>query len=181
MPSSERSSTTLALGILLLGTLARLVPHPPNVTPVTALGLFAGAVLWSTRWTAALPLAMVVLSDLVIGVHEVVPFTWGSFLLIGWLGSWLRRDTTAGRIVLASVAGSVLFFLVTNFGVWLVGEHGTMYPKTWAGFVSCFTAALPFFRNTLIGDLCFTMVLFGIYRLMTRQVVPDTGGPRSPA
>ena len=178
MPSNERSSTALALGMILLGTVARLLPHPPNVTPVTALGLFAGATLMSTRWTAALPLVMVVLSDLVIGMHETVAFTWGSFLLIGWLGSWLRRDATPRRIVLASLAGSLLFFLITNFGVWLIGDQGTMYPKTWAGLISCFAAALPFFRNTLVGDLCFTAALFGLHQLAIRSLAPDTSRAR---
>ena len=155
-------------GLIALGVLARLLPHPHNVTPLTAMALFGGAYL-SRRWGILLPLAIVVLSDLVLGFHDVMAFTWGAFALIGLAGWWLRRQPRAGRVVFASVAGSTMFFLVTNFGVWLLGDQGTMYPKTLEGLWTCYIAALPFFRNALLGDVVYTSSFFGLYAWMTSR------------
>lgn len=167
--SQERPiSQWMVIGLISLGVVARWVPHPPNVTPLTALALFGGAYL-SRRWAIGLPLLAVVLSDLVIGLHETVAFTWGAFALAGLLGWWLRRQPSPKRIVLASCAGSMLFFLVTNFGVWLVGEQGTMYPHTIDGLVGCYVAGLPFLRNTFVGDLMWTAGLFGLYALASAR------------
>ena len=161
-------SQWMVIGLIGLGVVARWVPHPPNVTPLTALALFGGAYL-SRRWAIGLPLVAVVLSDLVIGLHETVAFTWGAFALAGLLGWWVRRQPSAKRIVLGSCAGSMLFFLVTNFGVWLLGHQGTMYPQTLDGLVSCYAAALPFLRNTFAGDLMWTAGLFGLYALASAR------------
>ncbi len=167
--SQERPiSQWLVIGLISLGVVARWVPHPPNVTPLTALALFGGAYL-SRRWAIGLPLLAVVLSDLVIGLHETIAFTWGAFALAGLLGWWLRRQPSPKRILLASCTGSMLFFLVTNFGVWLVGEQGTMYPHTIDGLVGCCVAGLPFLRNTFAGDLMWTTGLFGLYALASAR------------
>jgi len=157
----------LVIGLVLLGVIARLVPHPWNVTPLTALALF-GAALLSRRWAIGLPLTAVILSDAVLGFHEVIAFTWGGFVLTGLIGWWLRKRVSIGRLVIASLLGSTVFFLVTNFGVWLLGEGGTMYPKTVQGVWLCYTAALPFFRNGLFGDLVYTLTIFGLFTMATK-------------
>lgn len=159
----------LVLGLILVGMAARFLPHPGNMTPLVAMALF-GATCLSRRWGVALPLAAVVLSDLAIGLHDVIAFTWGAFALTGVVGWWLRRQPTGGRMVLAALGGSTLFFLVTNFGVWLVGHQGTMYPKSLEGLWTCYVAALPFFRNMLIGDLVYTLGFFGLYAWALRLV-----------
>ena len=153
---------------LLMGVLARLVPHAPNVTPVTAIALF-GATCLSRRWSLILPLGILVISDLALGLHELIAFTWGSVLLIGLIGWWLRRRPSPGRTAMASVAGSTIFFLVTNVGVWWLGDGGTMYPRTASGLLQCYAAALPFYRNGLIGDLLYTGAFFSLYALATRR------------
>ena len=150
-----------ALGLILLAMAGRFAPHPPNVTPLTAVALLGGAYL-PKRWAIAVPLAAIVLSDLVIGLHDVVAFTWTSIALISLLGWWIRRRPEMSRIALASVLGSTFFFLLTNFGVWLLGDQGTMYPRTLEGLGTCYVAALPFFRNALLGDLVITSTLFGL-------------------
>ena len=159
---ASASHRRVAFGLIVIGILARFLPHPPNVTPLTAMALFGGAAL-SAGWAVGLPLITVILSDMVIGLHDVVAFTWSAFALTGLLGWWLRRQPSAGHIVLASAAGSTLFFLVSNFGVWLIGDAGTMYPKTLQGLWLCYEAALPFFRNALIGDVVYTVGIFGVY------------------
>ena len=159
----ERRSWVV-LAFLLLGIGSRLVPHPWNATPVMAIALFGGTHL-SRRWAILLPLSIVVLSDIILGWHNTIPFTWSAFVLTGMIAWWVRRRPTGGRILTAALGGSVLFFALTNFGVWLVGD---LYPRTAAGLRECYVAAVPFFRSALLGDLVFTAVLFGGYALWLR-------------
>ena len=167
-------SIGLVIVLMLLGVAARLLPHPANVTPLTAIALF-GATWLAGAWSIGLPLAIIMLSDLLLGLHETILFTWSGVALTAAIGLWLRRKPSAGRIACASLAGSTSFFLLTNFGVWLVGAHGTMYPKTLEGLAGCYVAALPFFRNALIGDLAATFGLFGLYALATKRApIPST-------
>lgn len=161
--SVRRERAWLVYGLILLGVVSRLVPHPWNATPVMAIALFGGTYL-SKRWSLLLPLSTVAVSDLLIGWHNTVPFTWGAFLLTGLLAWWIRHHPSPGRIITSSLAGSLLFFVVTNFGVWIVGE---LYPRTAAGLWQCYVAAIPFLRGTLLGDLVYTAAFFGGYSLMT--------------
>lgn len=178
MERERATRSWVVLAFLLLGVASRLVPHPWNATPVMAIALFGGTHL-SRRWAILLPLSIVALSDLVLGWHRTIPFTWGAFLLTGFLAWWLRRRPTAGRILTASLAGSILFFVLTNFGVWVVGG---LYPRTAAGFWECYVAAVPFFRSALMGDLVFTAVLFGGYGLWLRCTSSSWGcRPASPS
>lgn len=153
----------LVYGLMLLGIVSRIVPHPWNATPVMAIALFAGTYL-EKRWAMLLPLAIVAVSDLLIGWHNTVPFTWGAFLLTGIIAWWVRQRPGALRILYGALAGSVAFFVITNFGVWLVGG---LYPPTAEGFWQCYVAAIPFFRNSLLGDLVWTTALFGGFTLVT--------------
>jgi hypothetical protein len=163
----------LVAGLIILGVVARLAPHPWNVTPVMAIALFGGTYL-SKRWAILLPLGIVAISDLLIEWHTTVPFTWGAFLLTGMLAWWIRRDPSAVRIAASALTGSVLFFLITNLGVWLVGE---LYPRTADGLWQCYLAAIPFFRSTLLGDLVYTAALFGGYAWVTGALTAH-GAPR---
>ena len=149
------------LGILAIGFVARLAPHPANVTPVAALAIFGGSML-PAGWAMGLPLATLILSDVAIGLHQVIAFTWLSFAAIGLLGRWVARHPASRRIFAASLTASVGFFLITNFGVWWLGDGGRMYVHTPAGLWQCYVAALPFFRNSLIGDLAYTAAFFGL-------------------
>jgi hypothetical protein len=159
---ARHASPWLVYGLILLGIVARLTPHPWNATPTMAIALFAGTHL-SKRWALALPLLMVGATDVILLWHGTVPFTWGAFALTGLLAWWIRPRPTAGRIAAASVAGSVLFFLITNFGVWATQA---LYPRTPDGLWQCYVAALPFFRNTVLGDLFYAVALFGGYALL---------------
>lgn len=158
---TESTRPWLALGLVLLGVISRLVPHPWNATPVMAIALFSGTYL-PRRWGLCVPLAIVAATDVILGWHDTVPYTWGAFLLTGMLGWWVRRRIGAGRVMTGSLAGSILFFLVTNLGVWLAGK---LYAVTPGGLWACYVAAIPFFRATLLGDLVFAGALFGGYAL----------------
>lgn len=166
-----------ALAVLIAAAAAaRLLPHPPNLTPIAAMALFGGASFSDARAAVAVPLAAMLLSDLFLGLHATIPFVYVSFLLITGIGVWLRRasDGTLLRtrravpaIAGAALAGSVVFFLVTNFGAWATTA---LYPKTSAGLWAAYVAGVPFFRNTLIGDLAYCALLFGGFALMERAI-----------
>ena len=127
----------LLTGMILAAALSRLIPHPPNFSPVAALALFGGAAIASKRLAFALPLAAMFLSDLILGFSSMTPVIYGCFALIVCLGFWVKQNQNVGRIGLAAVVGALLFFIVTNFGVWAMGSY---YPKTGAGLAECFTA-----------------------------------------
>jgi hypothetical protein len=163
--NDNRLAWRCATGLSVVAGLVRLVPyHPPNFTPVGALGLFGGARL--RPWLAfTLPFAVMAVTDLALwglkGYPAFDPFVYGSFLVNVLLGRWLLRQTnSAWRVGAVSLLASVQFFLVTNFGVWAAGR---LYPKTPAGLALCYWEGLPFFGYTVAGDLFFAAVLFGLY------------------
>lgn len=161
--------------LILTAAFSRLLPHPPNVAPVTALALF-GAVYLERRQAFLIPIGAMLLSDLLIGFHTGMPFVYGSFILMGCIGLWLKSHRGIAATAGATLAGSVVFFMITNFGVWLL-QHGT-YPRTFSGLVECYVAAIPFFRNTLLGDIGYVVLLFGSYGLGRRFVpglAPESG------
>lgn len=143
--------------------LLRLVPHLPNFAPIGAMALFGGTYM-NKKWAIALPLAAMFASDIFIGFDGWTSrlTVYGSFAAIGLIGIWLRKHKSPVNMVAATLASSLLFFVVTNFGVW---AFGTIYPKTIDGLLACFAAALPFFRNTVLGDAFYVTTLFGGYEL----------------
>ena len=156
---------------VFVAAILRLVPHLPNFAPISAMALFGGAYL-GKRYALTLPLLAMVLSDLFIGFDSITSriTVYGSFLLIGLVGLWLRKHRSFQNIVLATLASSVLFFVITNFGVW---AFGVLYPKTPEGLLACFTAAIPFFRNTMVGDMFYSAVFFGGYELVRKLVTSN--------
>lgn len=149
-------------GIVLATVAARWLPHPPNFSPVAALALFGGASFAGKRAAFLVPLLGLFLSDIVLGFYAITPVVYGSFALIAGLGLWLRRRRSVSRIAIAAVASALLFFAVTNLGVWALDN---LYPKTWAGLADCYLAAIPFFRNTLASGLLYSALLFGGFAL----------------
>lgn len=149
----------LVIGIAVV---LRLTPHPPNFAPISAMALFGGAYL-NKRYAFVIPLIAMFISDAFLGLHNTVPFVYGSFVLSGLIGIWIKNTKTLNNIIIGSVLSSILFYLITNFGVWLVSG---MYANTISGLLQSYTLAIPFFRNTLIGDLFYTGIFFGSYELV---------------
>ena len=149
----------IALVLIVLGALFRVLPHPDNFTPTMAIALFSGAVLPASL-ALVVPLLLMMVSDLVIGLHPLFLLVWGSFLAVVLLGAWVRKDPGFGRAAAATLSGSVFFFTVTNLGVFLFEN---MYEKSWAGLVECFAMALPFFRNSFLGDIFYTASFFSLF------------------
>ena len=173
-------STRFLLGFTFIALLAavavRLLPHIPNFTPLGAFALFVGVFVARKHWWGLLlPLFAMFLSDLFIGFYDfkLMAVVYGSFLIYGVIGKVLGNLVSnpetkfpstpgAGMVFLGSVGGAVVFYLTTNFAVWL---FSTWYPHTVSGLLLSYTLALPFFKYTLLGDLFFTGVLFGVYEL----------------
>ena len=154
------------ISIVLAAAATRLIPHPPNMTSIAAVALFGGAYFQDRRLAFAVPLAALFLSDLVLGLYAGMAVIYVSFALIVGVGLWLRTRRQPALIAGAALVSAVLFFVLTNFGVWAFGH---LYPKTWAGLTACYVAALPFFRNGLEGDLFYTLLLFGGFAVLERR------------
>ncbi len=153
----------LVLSFILIAVLIRLIPHVPNVTPVTAMALFGGA-FFSNRYAAmALPLIVMLLSDLFLGFSWITIFVYSAFLLVSLIGLFYNKISFK-TIIFSSLS----FFIITNFGVWLIG-----YPKTWAGLSECYTLALPFFRNSLIGDFAYSGLLLYGYKFASKRMLQE--------
>ncbi len=145
----------------------RLLPHPPNFAPIAAMALFGGAYFTKKSFAFLIPLAAMFLTDAIIGFYSTAWLTYISFALIVVLGIVMLKKVSVKNLIFASVTASVSFFLITNFGVWALG---TLYPKTPAGLMESYVAAIPFFQNSLIGDLFFVGVMFGAYELIKYKV-----------
>ena len=163
--------------IILLAAFTRIMPHPPNFSPMAAIGLF-GAAHFAKKWQAFfIPLIGIWISDLVINNYvysssssNIVWFYSGfywqymSYILIIFAGLFIfNRGISLTKTFGGMISYSGIFFLVSNFGVW---AGGTMYPKNFGGLITCYAAGVPFIHNTIISDVLFTTVLFGTYYLL---------------
>lgn len=167
--SVNRRVLYVTLALIAIGVVMRLLPHPANLAPVGAIALFGGAVL-PRRFGWWLPVAIMVLSDLAIGFYSGIWFTWLGFLMIGLLGMTLRQQSNWFRVPVGVLGGGIIFFALSNLGVWICSG---MYAHTWSGLAECLTMALPFFRNTLAGDLLYACVFFGAYAMAMRYAQPE--------
>jgi hypothetical protein len=157
--------------LILLAIIFRLLPHPPNFTPIAALAIFGGAIL-PKKWALFLPLTAMIVSDLIIGMHSLIWVTWGSFLIIALASNRIINKIRPLTITGASLSASLFFFVATNLGVWL---EGRLYPLNVSGLINCYYNAIPFFRNTLLGDLAYSTILFGAYFLVYRYAIKGKG------
>ncbi len=161
------SRTQLLVGtvLILAAAFSRLIPHPMNFAPITAIALFGG-MYFDKRFAPVLPLAALIVSDLFLGgLYDGIAWVYGSFLVVAVLGMFAAAKRSISVVAASTFAGSILFFLITNFGVWMTGS---LYPQTMEGLAACYTAALPFFRNAVVGDIFYVTVLFGSFELVKK-------------
>ena len=133
---------------IVFAAIIRLIPHPPNFAPITAMALFGGVYFKNRKLAYAIPLIAMIISDLFLGFYSISIFVYTSFIAITFIGTILKNINVANIFL-----SSLLFFIVTNLGVWFLG-----YPLTIEGFLTCFTLALPFFGYTIAGDLFFCLL-----------------------
>ena len=140
----------IIIGFVLMAVLIRLLPHPPNFTPIAAVALF-GSTTFTNKWFGLLlPIIAMAISDLYLGFYSISIWVYSSFFLISLLGLYWKKIKVKNVLI-----SSLIFFIITNFGVWLMGG----YPKTIEGILLCYTMAVPFFINSILGDLFFSYLL----------------------
>ncbi|AFM11065.1 DUF6580 family putative transport protein [Turneriella parva] len=168
--------------IVFAAAFSRVIPHLPNLSPLNAAALFAAAHFSGKAKAIVLPLGAVFLSDLFLNnvtyAASGQPFVWfypgfywqySAYAVISLFGlAIFRRGVTVARTVIAALVAGLIFFSVSNFGVW---AGGGLYPPTFAGLVACYAAALPFYQGTLMGDAVFVTLLFGGFHIAQRHFV----------
>lgn len=168
---------TFIVGMIVAAAISRIAPHPANFAPVNAIALFAGAYLSDRKSTAIIvPLLAMWISDAALqlltgwGFHADMWIVYAVIALITTMSFRLAESRSVTRIAAFSLAASVIFFVLTNLVPWAIHGMYGMYPRTGAGLVACFTAALPFFQNSLLGDAFYATVLFGGFALAERTI-----------
>ena len=148
------------VSLIFFAILSRFLPHPPNFTPIAAIALLSSKG-FNNRWVVFLiPIVSLFISDLFIGLHATIPFVYISFILIALLGLYVKKIN-----IFSVLLSSTIFFLVSNLGVWLL-----YYPISTEGLVQCYTLALPFFLNTVLGDLVYgALLIYPFYALQRRN------------
>ncbi|MCX6810946.1 MAG: hypothetical protein NTY30_04450 [Candidatus Berkelbacteria bacterium] len=172
----------MAIFLILLGVLLRIatrfhdwapiaplvkyLPHIPNFAPIAAIALFGGVYL-NKKYALIIPIAAMLIADYFIGFYNpyILASVYGSFIIIGLIGLWLRKHKTLPNIIGGSLAGSIIFFLITNFAMWVIPH--SIYPHTLQGLTNCYIMGLPFFRNTIAGDLFYVTIFFGLYETVS--------------
>ena len=183
--TNDKIHLTVLAGIIVLAAISRLIPHPPNFTPIAAMALFGGAYFSKRSYAFIVPLIAMLISDMLIMrfvyahistipeyfISSATISVYISFALIVLIGMMLRNNVRPLPIIGAALSSSVLFFLITNFAVW---SGSTYYPQNLPGLIACYGAAIPFYRgeifgsfflNTVMGDLFFAGVLFGSFEV----------------
>jgi hypothetical protein len=163
----QKTTIVLPLLLITLGFVSRLLPHPANFAPIGAIALFAGLYL-PKRWAIILPMLAMFASDYFIGFYNwrIMLAVYGSFAIAGLIGLWVRKNKKFHTILGGTLLGSITFFTITNFAVW---AFGTMYTHNFDGLTQCYTMAIPFFKNTLLGDIFYTTILVGSFELAIRR------------
>jgi hypothetical protein len=156
--------------IIFAAAALRILPHPWNFTPIGAMAIFAGS-LFRNRWIAfLLPLTALFAGDLFVGFYKLMFIVYIGFALSVAIGRWLVQSRTVARIGGAVFLSALQFFVVTNFGMWALSDF---YPKSSTGLAACFVNAIPYFWNTLAGDLIYAAILFGGFAL-AEKFLPQT-------
>mgnify|MGYP001179771900 FL=1 len=146
----------ITFGIFLALAASRFVPHPPNFTSLIALSFYVPAV-FGFKYIFVLMLCFLI-TDLFIGFHSLTLFTWGSVLLIGYISKFFLISSV--KRISGALLGAIIFFLITNFGVWALGS----YEYTFNGLVTCYILAIPFFGNTLVATILFSVIIESILK-----------------
>lgn len=159
--------TLIIIAAITGAAVMRLLPHWPNFTPVAAMALFSGAYMSRKSFAFLIPLAAMLLSDLIIGFHSTMIAVYAGMVATVLIGFWLSNRVKAGNVVLASITSTLAFFLITNFGSWMSGMMP--YTKDFSGLMQAYIAGLPFMFNGLMGDLFYSAIFFGGFYLVSKK------------
>ena len=159
--------------IVLFVALARLIPHPPNFTPIIAMGLFGGAYFKNYKLALLIPIMGMLISDFFIGFHSMMLWIYAPLVIVTFIGVWIKDKINTINLISSILLGSILFFIISNFGVWFIGG----YEKNIQGIINCYIMAIPFFHNTLIGSFFYGAIMFGGYeaaKYIVKHNAPDS-------
>ena len=151
----------VSIGIFIALAASRFIPHPPNFTSLLALSFYI-PVLFGIKFMPILLISFI-MTDFIIGFHNVAFFTWGSVILICLLSKFFISNIT--KRILGALLGACLFYLITNFGVWSLGSYGF----TLEGLILCYTLAIPFFAYSVISTLCFSAFIEICYKILRNK------------
>ena len=152
--------------VVFIAAISRFIPHPPNFTPIIAMGLFSGFYLKNNKKLAlCLPLFAMFISDIFLGFHLISLFVYISLGIIASIGFLIPEKNKLSTLLPATIGSSLIFFIISNFGVFLIG-----YPNNLAGLSACYLAAIPFFQNSLFADIIFTATIFLSYDVLMRML-----------
>jgi hypothetical protein len=163
----------LPIGLILILALARLIPHPPNFTPIIAVAIMSGYFFKNINLSFITLLISMLIADVFIGFYENVIFVYASLLLITYVFHKFSNKINFKNLFIYGFAGSLIFFIVSNFGVWILGSPGVndiAYEKSLSGIIQCYILAVPFFGNTFLSTVIFSYPAIFIYKsLATRS------------
>ena len=153
----------VSIGIILAIVVTRLIPHPPNFTSLIAISFYATALLGIFY----LPIILLsfFITDLIIGFHQTLFFTWGSIVVIGLTSKYFVKDFKLRTI--GVLLSAIIFFILSNFGVWLTGSYG----YTMDGLISCYIMAIPFFKSTLAATIIYSFIIELIYKFIIKEKI----------
>ena len=156
------------LGVFIVLVSSRYIPHPPNYTSLIALSFYIPA-FFGQRYIYTVLISFIISDLLIFGTHNLIAYTWGSVLLIGYLPKYFKRSIPFRFI--GALSGSLIFFIVTNFGVWTTGFYGLNF----FGLVNCYFLALPFFQQTIISTIVYSSIIEALYLIssnfLKREVI----------
>jgi len=174
MKALAKQNLIIIVALTVLGVLGRWLPHPPNFTPVIAIALYSGLRLRPRSLAIVVPFAIMILSDLMLGFHSIAFFTYPVLILLAVMGTGkVQNSIKFFDVASFSVLGAVLFFLVSNLGVWVMTE---MYTHTAQGLMACYVAGLPFFQSTLVSTLIFGIVFYAVDKMALRALSSAKAG-----
>ncbi len=182
---ANMSRKVLGVGLVILAVGFRFLPHPSNFTPLLAIFIFSSGFFRNKWWAVLFPLSVMFISDLLVNnimyrayfdgfvlLYHGAVWTYIAMTALSLLSIPLLEKFTFTRTLWSGVVASVLFYVISNFGVWF---SGALYPKTVQGLITCYTMALPFFKNTLISTLLFVSAMYGItYYVEKKKWIWDT-------
>ena len=161
-------SVYFGLGLIILLALSRLIPHPPNFTPILGMAVFSGAIINRKIVAYLVPLAAMFISDLYLGLHSGMPIIYFTLAICVLIGTFIESRVTILNSILGITAGVLIFYLITNFTVW----YGSgMYENSFSGLITCYVMGLPFLQNTFISSILYGMGAFLIYDLINKRMI----------
>jgi len=161
-------SVYFGLGLIILLALSRLIPHPPNFTPILGMAVFSGAIINRKIIAYLVPLAAMLISDLYLGLHSGMPIIYFTLAICVLIGTFIESRVTILNSILGITAGVLIFYLITNFTVW----YGSgMYENSFSGLITCYVMGLPFLQNTFISSLIYGMGAFLIYEVINKRLI----------